>query len=71
MNTYRYVLVHRLLHWLVVIGVVTMLALGFMFWFYGSFKGLKETFGIEITNQIYLYHKSFGVVDIVVVTQFL
>lgn len=62
MTSHRYPLIHRLLHWLTALAVLGLLIAGFLFWYYEGFNGLKDAFGIETTNQIYLYHKSFGVV---------
>lgn len=56
----RYALLQRLLHWLIAILVLGALAGGALLWAYG-FSGLKDTFGMEVTNTIYKYHKTVGV----------
>lgn len=56
----RYNLVQRWLHWLIAIRVLGALAGGALLWSFG-FEGLKATFGIDVTNAIYTYHKTAGV----------
>lgn len=60
-SAYRYNLVQRLLHWLIAIAVVGLLAIGFTLWGLGSYQNVVDTFGAETTNALYTYHKSFGV----------
>lgn len=57
----RYSLGQRLIHWLAAVIVLGVLAGGLILNAYG-FDGLKESFGIEVTNFIYKYHKTFGVI---------
>jgi cytochrome b561 len=62
MNGYpRYTLAHRLIHWAVAIIVIGILPVGLTLSLLG-FDGLKNTFGLEVTNALYKYHKTFGVV---------
>lgn len=51
--------VRKLMHWLVALCVILALIGGVVLWRYG-FDGLKDNFGMETTNLIYKYHKSFG-----------
>ena len=57
----RYHLLQRLIHWAVAIIAICMLAAGATLGILG-FDGLKETFGMPVTNAIYKYHKTFGVI---------
>ncbi len=63
---YRYNLVQRLLHWTIAVCVLGMLAIGLTMMLVatekGVFDGLVKTFGQDMTNTIYMLHKSFGVV---------
>ena len=56
----RYTLPQRLIHWIVAVIALCGLALGLVLGFYG-FDGLKNGYGIEVTNFVYKYHKTFGV----------
>lgn len=56
----RYSLPQRLIHWTVAVIVVGLLAVGMTLGILG-FDGVKDRFGIEVTNLLYKYHKSFGV----------
>lgn len=56
----KYTLSQRLLHWIIALMVLGALAVGFLLGFLG-FSGVKDTFGIDITNLLYKYHKTFGV----------
>jgi len=60
-DAYRYALVQRLLHWIIALLVVVLLGVGMTLGFLG-FDGVKNTFGPEVTNALYTYHKSFGIV---------
>lgn len=66
MGRYRYNLIQRLLHWAVALAVLGMLAGGITMWLVdtgkGVYQGLVDTFGPDMTNTIYMLHKSFGVV---------
>jgi cytochrome b561 len=59
-TAYRYTLFQRLLHWLIALLVIGLLAVGFTFWTLG-YEGTVETFGQAMTNTLYTYHKTFGV----------
>ena len=56
----KYALSQRLLHWIIALMVLSALAVGFLLGFLG-FSGVKDTFGIDTTNLLYKYHKTFGV----------
>ncbi len=56
----RYAFLQRLFHWLIALLVLGSLAGGAMLYAYG-FEGLRDTFGLEMTNTIYKYHKTAGV----------
>ena len=57
----RYTLVQRLIHWAVAIIAICLLVAGGTIGILG-FDGLKDTFGMEVTNALYKYHKTFGVI---------
>ncbi len=57
----RYTLLQRLIHWAVAIIAICLLAAGATLGILG-FDGVKETFGMPVTNAIYKYHKTFGVI---------
>jgi len=57
----RYTLLQRLIHWAVAVIAVCVLAAGVTLGVLG-FDGLKNGYGIEVTNFVYKYHKTFGVV---------
>jgi cytochrome b561 len=61
METLRYNYAHRLLHWLIVLLVLGLLAVGALLGNLG-FEGLKDLVGLEMTNQLYGYHKTFGII---------
>ncbi|MEP3114470.1 cytochrome b [Nisaea sp.] len=56
----RYSLPQRLLHWAIAALVFLTLAAGILFFVFG-FGGLKENFGGAVTNALYKYHKTAGV----------
>jgi cytochrome b561 len=60
METLRYNYVQRLLHWLIALLVLGLLAVGSLLGTLG-FEGLKGLVGLEMTNQLYGYHKTFGI----------
>jgi cytochrome b561 len=60
MTRTRYTFLQRLLHWLIALIVFGLLAAGFTFWALG-YEGTVNLFGNELTNQLYTYHKSFGI----------
>ena len=57
----RYSLLQRLIHWAVAIIAICLLAVGATLGILG-FNGVKETFGGDVTNALYKYHKTFGVI---------
>jgi len=57
---FRYSLVQRLLHWLIALLAVVMLGIGLTIGALGH-KGMVADFGQDVTNTIFMYHKSFGV----------
>lgn len=59
--------VRKLLHWIVALCVIVVLIGGVMLGYFG-FEGLKNTYGIETTNFIYKYHKSFGLLILMLMT---
>lgn len=56
----RYALIQRLLHWIIAVMVLGALTVG---WTLGTlgFQGVLDTFGKEMTDTLYTYHKTFGV----------
>jgi cytochrome b561 len=60
----RYALVQRLLHWLIALLVLGVLGVGMTLGFLG-FDGVKQTFGDQATNALYTYHKTFGILVLV------
>ncbi|WP_018948638.1 cytochrome b [Thioalkalivibrio sp. ALMg11] len=56
----RYSRGQRVLHWLVAVLVLGALGLGGTIGWFG-FEGLQARFGEDVTNTIYTWHKSFGV----------
>ena len=61
MQVTRYTLTQRLLHWLIALLVLSLLGVGMIFFFL-DFEGTKETFGPEVTDLLYTYHKTFGII---------
>ena len=60
----RYLLVQRLLHWLIAVFVLILLAIGLTFWTLG-YDGTVDLFGNDSTNLLYKYHKTFGILVLV------
>ena len=60
MQDARYSLPQRLLHWSIAGLVALALAAGILFFTLG-FDGLMSTFGEAVTNALYKYHKTAGV----------
>ncbi|MEL6477361.1 MAG: cytochrome b/b6 domain-containing protein [Pseudomonadota bacterium] len=56
-----YALIQRLLHWTIALVVLALLAVGALLGNVG-FQGLVEAVGQDMTNQLYKYHKTFGVI---------
>jgi cytochrome b561 len=59
-SAYRYTFTQRLLHWVIALVVFALLLMGFVLWRF-SYDGLVDSFGQEATSQLYMYHKSFGI----------
>ncbi len=59
-SAHRYTFTQRLLHWLIALIVFGLLAVGFTLWWLG-YEGVVNTFGEQITNDLYKYHKTFGI----------
>lgn len=59
-SIYRYTLIQRLLHWLIVVLAVALLGVGLTLGNLG-YEGTVATFGSDTTNLLYTYHKTFGV----------
>ncbi|MCL5779169.1 cytochrome b [Limibaculum sp. FT325] len=60
MQPARYHVAQRLIHWLIALVVLGALTVGFTLGTLG-FEGARDRFGLEATNALYKYHKSFGV----------
>ncbi len=56
----RYTFPQRLLHWLLAILIFGLLAGGLSFWALG-YEGLVKLVGERIANDLFMYHKSFGI----------
>lgn len=56
----RYTLIQRLLHWLIVLLALGVLAVGMIFYFI-EFADIKARFGGTVTDALYTYHKTFGI----------
>lgn len=63
----RYSLIQRLIHWAVAVIALCVLAAGLTLGALG-FDGAKNAFGLDATNLIYKYHKTFGVVILALMT---
>jgi cytochrome b561 len=57
---YRYNLVQRLLHWLIVVLAIGLLGVGLTLGNLG-YEGTVAAFGSDTTDLLYTYHKTFGV----------
>lgn len=57
----------KAVHWVVALCVILTLIGGVVLGVYG-FTGLKDTYGIEVTNFVYKYHKSFGLLILILMT---
>lgn len=60
----RYTLTQRLLHWLIALLVFALLIAGLTFWLLG-YDGIVALFGNEMTNFLYKYHKTFGILVLI------
>ena len=61
MTKTRYTFLQRLLHWLIALVVFGLLAIGLTFMTLDGYDGVVKAFGNDATNQLYTFHKSFGV----------
>jgi cytochrome b561 len=59
-SSFRYTLIQRLLHWLIVLLALGLLGVGLTLGNLG-YEGAVATFGSDATNLLYTYHKTFGV----------
>jgi len=66
-ETNRYALSQRLLHWLIALLALPALGVGLTFGFLG-FDGTKAAFGGEMTNVLYAAHKTVGVLILALMT---
>lgn len=64
MQTNRYGFLRRLVHWALALVTLGLLAVGILFYFF-SFDALQAKFGADTTSSLYLYHKSFGIVALI------
>jgi cytochrome b561 len=62
----RYTLIQRLLHWIIAVLVLVLLAAGLTIGTLG-YEGLVEAYGQDMTNTIYTYHKTLGVLVLALV----
>ena len=61
MELNRFSLAQRLLHWLIALTALGLLAVGLIFMVLG-YDSTVATFGDAVTNALYKYHKTFGIV---------
>jgi len=64
MQTSRYGYFRRLVHAAIALLGLGLLGVGMLFYFFG-FQGLQAKLGAETTSMLYMYHKSFGLVVLV------
>lgn len=57
----RYPAIQRLIHWVVGLIVIGVLCGGLVIYALG-YKGVVDTFGQDMTDMLYKYHKTFGVI---------
>ena len=60
----RYHWLLRLLHWIIGLIVLALLASGLLIWFLG-FEGVTQMLGEASRNMLYEYHKTFGMIVLV------
>lgn len=60
----RYHWLLRLLHWIIALIVLALLASGMLIWFLG-FEGVTQLLGEISRNMLYEYHKTFGMIVLV------
>lgn len=61
MSAHKYPVVQRGLHWIIALMVLGALAVGMTLGWLG-YRGVVESFGQDMTNMLYKYHKTFGVI---------
>jgi cytochrome b561 len=64
MQTSRYGYFRRLVHWALALVGLCLLGVGLLFYFFGH-DGLVAKFGADTTGQLYMYHKSFGLIALI------
>lgn len=64
MEKNRFTLTQRSLHWLMAVIVAALLAVGLTFMVLG-YQGTVDAFGNEVTNALYKYHKTLGILVLV------
>ena len=57
----RHPLFIRLVHWITALIMVWMIGTGLLLGFFG-FVGVRDMVGGDVTNLIYKYHKTFGII---------
>jgi cytochrome b561 len=62
----RFTLAQRSLHWLMAVIVAAMLAVGLTFMTLG-YEGTVDAFGNDVTNALYKYHKTFGILVLLLI----
>lgn len=60
MTANRYTFTQRMLHWLIAALVFGMLLGGLTFWALG-YEGLVDRVGPQVTANLFMYHKSIGI----------
>ena len=60
MTANRYTFTQRMLHWLIAALVFGMLLGGLTFWALG-YEGLVDRVGQQVTANLFMYHKSIGI----------
>jgi len=57
----KYAASQRLIHWVMALMVIGAMTVGSTLGFLG-FSGVRDTFGMDVTNMLYKYHKTFGII---------
>ena len=60
----RYGFLRRILHWVVALSGLGLLAVGMLFFFF-DVEGTQKLLGMDTTNMLLKYHKSFGIVVLI------
>ncbi|MGB0505772.1 MAG: cytochrome b [Pikeienuella sp.] len=61
MSEHKYPAIQRGLHWVIALMVLGTLAVGMLLGWLG-YGGVVKSFGQDMTNMLYKYHKTFGVI---------